>query len=176
MIRPFRGVSPLISPTAFIEETAQVIGDVHIGADSSIWFNAVIRGDVNYIRIGESTNIQDGSVLHVTSELSPLVIGDRVTAGHNVILHGCTIKDGALIGMGAIVLDKAVVGEHAFVAAGSVVGMNQEVPPRTLVAGVPAKVKRELSERDLGLLEEGWRHYVELKEEYIKARDEAERS
>ena len=149
MIKPFRGVFPLIAPTAFIEESAQVIGDVHIGAHSSVWFNAVIRGDVNYIRIGESTNIQDGSVLHVTTELSPLVIGDRVTLGHNVIAHGCTIKDGALIGMGAIVLDKAVIGEQAFVAAGSVVGMDQEVPPRTLVAGIPAKVKREITESDL---------------------------
>ena len=166
MIRSFKDKQPRVASTAYIEESAQVIGDVQIGEHSSIWFNAVVRGDVNAIRIGDHTNIQDCSVLHVTAEIAPLIIGDRVTVGHNVVAHGCTVQDGALIGMGAILLDGAVVGEDAFVAAGSVVGMRQKVPPRTLVAGVPAKVKRELTADDLVWLEMSWRHYVELVHEY----------
>ncbi|MBI4468764.1 MAG: gamma carbonic anhydrase family protein [Acidobacteria bacterium] len=166
MIRPFRGVFPVIADAAYVEASAQIIGDVHLGKQSSVWFNAVIRGDMNYIRIGESTNIQDGSVLHVNQDDSPLIIGHRVTMGHNVIAHGCSIRDGALIGMGAIVLDGAVIGEQAFVAAGAVVGMNQEVPPRMLVAGIPARVKRPLGPEDLAMMDAGWRHYVDLVREY----------
>jgi carbonic anhydrase/acetyltransferase-like protein (isoleucine patch superfamily) len=168
MIRPFKGIHPKIAPTAFVYETAQVIGDVHIGEHSSIWPGVVLRGDMHYIRIGSYTNIQDNSVVHVTQGLFPTVVGDYVTVGHSVILHGCTVKDRCLIGMGSIILDNAVVEEGALVAAGSLVTMNQVVPARTLVAGTPAKVKRELTDEELKQMEEGWKHYLELKEIYLK--------
>lgn len=168
MIKPFKGVHPMIAETAFIHEMATVIGDVHIGEHSSIWPGAVLRGDLYYIRVGRYTNIQDGTVLHVRTGRSPVIVGDYVTVGHNVILHGCTVKDRCLIGMGAIVLDDAVVGEEALVAAGAVVQQGQVVPPRTLVAGIPAKVKRELTDEELRRMEEGCQHYLELKEIYLK--------
>ncbi|MBI3949425.1 MAG: gamma carbonic anhydrase family protein [Acidobacteria bacterium] len=168
MIRPFKGVHAKIAETAFVHEMATVIGDVHIGEHSSIWPGAVLRGDLYYIRVGRYTNIQDGSILHVITGKYPTIVGDYVTVGHNVILHGCTVKDRCLIGMGAIVLDDAVVGEQALVAAGSLVAMGQVVPPRTLVAGIPAKVKRELSEEEIQRMEEGCNHYLELKEIYLK--------
>ena len=168
MIRPFNGVHPKIAATAFIHESAQVIGDVHIGEHSSIWPGVVLRGDMYYIRIGNYTSIQDNSILHVTQGQYPTIVGDYVTVGHNVILHGCTVKDRCLVGMGAIVLDNAVVGEGALVAAGAVVGMGQAVPPRTLVAGIPAKVKRELTDEELKRMEEGCKRYLELKEIYLK--------
>lgn len=168
MIKPFKGAYPKIAETAFVHEMATVIGDVHIGEHSSIWPGAVLRGDLYYIRVGRYTNIQDGSILHVTTGKYPTIVGDYVTVGHGVILHGCTVKDRALIGMGAIVLDDAVVGEQALVAAGSLVAMGQIVPPRTLVAGIPAKVKRELTDEELRRMEEGCKHYLELKELYRK--------
>jgi carbonic anhydrase/acetyltransferase-like protein (isoleucine patch superfamily) len=145
---------------------ATVIGDVHIGEHSSVWPGAVLRGDLYYIRIGRYTNIQDGSVLHVRSGQCPAMVGDYVTVGHNVILHGCTVKDRSLIGMGAIVLDDAVVEEQALVAAGAVVQPGQIVPPRTLVAGIPAKVKRELMDEEIGQMQAAWKNYMELKDVY----------
>jgi len=168
MIKPFKGVQPQIAETAFVHEMATVIGDVHIGEHSSIWPGAVLRGDMYYIRIGRYTNIQDGSILHVTAGKYPAIVGDHVTVGHNVVLHGCTVDDHCLIGMGAIVLDDAVIGEGALVAAGALVAMGQVVPPRTLVAGVPAKVKRELTDEELKRMAEGCQHYLELKELYRK--------
>jgi carbonic anhydrase/acetyltransferase-like protein (isoleucine patch superfamily) len=171
MIKPFKGVPPTIAETAFIHEMATVIGDVHIGEHSSIWPGAVLRGDINSIRIGRYTNIQDGSVVHVTTGKYSTTVGDYVTVGHNVILHGCVIKDRCLIGMGAIVLDNAVVGEQALVAAGALVGVDQVVPPRMLVAGIPAKAKRELTDEEIKELERGWQHYLELKEIYRKESD-----
>lgn len=148
MIIPYRGITPKIHPSVFIAEGAQIIGDVEIGPESSVWFNTVIRGDVHYIRIGERTNIQDNCVLHVTHNTYPLVIGSDVTVGHGAILHAATIKDRCLIGMGAKVLDDATVGRYAFVAAGSLVLEHFEVPEGALVAGVPARVKRMLSEEE----------------------------
>lgn len=148
MIIPYRGITPKIHPSVFIAEGAQIIGDVEIGPESSVWFNTVIRGDVHYIRIGERTNIQDNCVLHVTHNTYPLVIGSDVTVGHGAILHAATIKDRCLIGMGAKVLDDATVGPYAFVAAGSLVLEHFEVPEGALVAGVPARVKRMLSEEE----------------------------
>ncbi len=148
MIIPYRGITPKIHPSVFIAEGAQIIGDVEIGAESSVWFNTVIRGDVHYIRIGERTNIQDNCVLHVTHNTYPLVIGSDVTVGHGAILHAAIIKDRCLIGMGAKVLDDATVGPYAFVAAGSLVLEHFEVPEGALVAGVPARVKRMLSEEE----------------------------
>jgi carbonic anhydrase/acetyltransferase-like protein (isoleucine patch superfamily) len=168
MIKAFKGVYPQIAETAFVHEMATIIGDVHIGEHSSIWPSVVARGDMHYIRIGRYTNIQDGSVLHVTTGIYPTIVGDYVTVGHKVILHGCTVKDRCLIGMGSIVLDDAVIGEQALVAAGSLVKMGSVVPPRTLVAGVPAEVKRELTDQEVEHLERGWKHYLELKETYRK--------
>jgi carbonic anhydrase/acetyltransferase-like protein (isoleucine patch superfamily) len=160
MIIPYRGITPRIHPSVFIAEGAQIIGDVEIGAESSVWFNTVIRGDVHYIRIGERTNIQDSCVLHVTHATYPLVIGSDVTVGHGAILHAATIKDRCLIGMGAKVLDDATVGPYSFVAAGSLVLEHFEVPEGALVAGVPARVKRMLSDEERQQIVQSAQNYV----------------
>jgi gamma-carbonic anhydrase len=161
MIRPFRGVYPRIHPTAFVEESAQVVGDVHIGEQSSVWFNAVVRGDVFYIRIGDRANIQDGTVVHVTNGTHATVLEDEVTVGHNVTLHGCHVGRGSLIGMGSVVMDDVRVGELSLVAAGSLVSPGTVIPPRSLVMGFPAKVKRELTDEEVAGLEVFWKNYVE---------------
>ena len=160
MIIPYRGIKPRIDPSVFIAEGAQIIGDVEIGRDSSVWFNTVIRGDVHYIRIGERTNIQDNCVLHVTHDTYPLVIGSDVTVGHGAILHAATIKDRCLIGMGAKVLDNATVGPYALVAAGALVLENFEVPEGALVAGVPARFKRMLTEEEREQIVHSAQNYV----------------
>jgi carbonic anhydrase/acetyltransferase-like protein (isoleucine patch superfamily) len=160
MIRPFRGTSPQIHPTAFVEESAQVIGDVSVGEQSSVWFNAVVRGDVFYIRIGDRTNIQDGTVIHVTNGTHATVLEDEVTVGHNVTLHGCHIERGCLIGMGSIVMDGVRVGAQSLVAAGSLVSPGTQVPPRSLVMGQPARVRRPLTDEEVAGLEVFWKNYV----------------
>ncbi|MBI4853313.1 MAG: gamma carbonic anhydrase family protein [Acidobacteria bacterium] len=167
-ILTYKGKHPKIDSTVFVAPNATIIGDVEIGAHSSVWFNSVIRGDVYYIRIGENTNIQDGSIIHVTTDTYPTIIGNSVIMGHGVVAHGCTIGNGALIGMGAILLDDSEIGEQALVAAGSLITMGMKVPPRTLVAGSPAKVKRELTTEELARIEENWRHYVDLKNDYLE--------
>ena len=144
MIRPFRGKHPQIHPTAYIADTALVIGDVEVGADASIWFGAVVRGDVFHIRIGARTNVQDGTVIHVSNGTHATILEDEVTVGHNVTLHGCHVERGCLVGMGAIVMDGVRVGAQSLVAAGALVSPGTIVPPRSLVMGVPAKVKRPL--------------------------------
>ena len=161
MIRPFRGKHPQISPTAFIEESAQVIGDVHIGDQSSVWFNAVVRGDVFYIRIGERTNIQDGTVIHVSNGTHATILEDEVTVGHNVTLHGCYIEKGSLVGIGAIVMDGVRVGAQSLIAAGSLLSPGTQIPPRSLVMGQPAKVKRPLTGEEVAGLEHYWQNYIE---------------
>lgn len=166
-VRPFQKSQPRLGERVFVAENATVIGDVALGDDSSVWFGAVIRGDVHRIRIGARTNIQDNCTLHVTTGTHAVSIGDEVTMGHGVIAHGCTIERGALIGMGSRVLDGAVVGELALVGAGALVSEGMRVPPRTLVVGVPARVKRELTAEELERLEESWKHYVELKDHYL---------
>jgi len=166
-VRPFLKSQPRLGERVFVADNATVIGDVALGDDSSVWFGAVIRGDVHRIRIGARTNIQDNCTLHVTTGTHAVTIGDEVTMGHGVIAHGCTIERGALIGMGSRVLDGAVVGESALVGAGALVSEGMHVPPRTLVVGVPARVKRELTPEELARLEESWKHYVELKEHYL---------
>jgi gamma-carbonic anhydrase len=166
MIRPFRGTHPQIHPTAFIEESAQIIGDVHIGEQSSVWFNAVVRGDVFYIRIGNRTNIQDGTVIHVTNGTHATVLEDEVTVGHNVTLHGCYIEYGCLVGMGAIVMDDAHIGAQSLVAAGSLVSPGTRVPPRSLVMGTPARVKRPLTDEEVAGLDVYWQNYVEYTRVY----------
>ncbi len=142
IIKSVRGKSPKIHPTCYIADNATVIGDVEIGENSSIWFNVVVRGDVNYIKIGKNTNIQDGTVIHATYEKTPTIIGDNVTVGHNAILHACTVEDNVLVGMGAILMDNVIVHSGAIIAAGSVVTPGTEVEANTVYAGVPAeKVK-----------------------------------
>ncbi len=172
MIRPFRGQHPQIHPTAFIETSAQVIGDVVIGEESSVWFNAVVRGDVFHIRIGDRTNIQDGTVIHVTNGTHATILEDEVTVGHNVTLHGCYIERGCLIGMGSIVMDDARIGAQSIVAAGALVAPGTFVPPRSLVIGVPAKVKRALTDEEVAGLDVYWRNYIEYTRAY---REEAGR-
>jgi carbonic anhydrase/acetyltransferase-like protein (isoleucine patch superfamily) len=148
-ILPYEGKRPSIDKSVFLADGVRIVGDVTIGTDSSVWYNTVIRGDIHYVRIGRGTNIQDLSVLHVTHETNPLEVGDQVTVGHGATLHGCTLMNRCLIGMGAIVLDGAIVEEHALVAAGAVVPPGMKVPSGSLVAGVPARVIRELTETEL---------------------------
>src|SRR5688500_1821475 len=145
MLRPFRSIYPTVHESAFVDQSAQVIGDVHIGAESSVWMNVVIRGDVHYIRIGARTNIQDGTIVHVMRETHPTVIGGDVTIGHGAVVHGCTIEDRCLIGMGAVVLNGCRVGTGSIVAAGSVLPEGMVVPPGSMVMGVPARVRRPLT-------------------------------
>ena len=167
MIRIFQGIKPTIAKSAFIEETAVVIGDVVIGEDCSVWFNSVIRGDVNYIRLGDRTNVQDLCVLHVTHDTAPLVIGNDVTIGHNVVLHGCTIKDRVLIGMGAIIMDGAVIGEDCVVGAGALVTEGTVVPPKSLILGSPAKVKRPVTDQELAWIKESAQNYITYSRQYL---------
>lgn len=167
MIRSFQGIKPTIPQSAYIEETAVVIGDVVIGEFASVWFNAVVRGDVHYIRIGNRTNVQDLSLLHVTYDTHPLVIGDEVTIGHHVVLHGCTVKDRVLIGMGAIIMDGAVIGEDCVVGAGSLVTEGTVVPPKSLILGSPAKVKRPVTEDELAWIRESAQNYIDYARQYM---------
>ena len=167
MIRAYKGVEPRIASTAFIAENASLIGDVHIGEHSSIWYNCVLRGDCYYIRIGDYTNIQDGTIVHVTSGQYATIIGNKVTVGHSVVLHGCTVKDRSLIGIGSIILDQVVVGEESFIAAGSLVTPGTVIPPRSLVMGAPAKVRRQVTDQEVARIDEHWQHYVEYKSEYL---------
>ena len=169
MIRPFRGTHPRVPESAYVDESAQLIGDVRLGERASVWFNCVLRGDINSITVGDDSNVQDCSVLHVQGDI-PLVIGSRVTLGHNVTVHACTLEDRTLVGMGAVVLDRAVVGEGSIVAAGSVVKMGTVIPPRSLAAGVPARVVRELTDDDLELIDHHWRNYVDYTAEYLAER------
>ena len=149
MIRSYKGTAPTVDATAFVDASAQVIGDVHIGAESSVWMNVVIRGDVHRIRIGRRTNIQDLTMVHVMRETHPTTIGDEVTVGHSAVLHGCTIEDRVLIGMGAMLLNGAHIGSDSIVAAGSLVTEGTRIPPRSLVMGRPAKVKRALTDEEV---------------------------
>jgi carbonic anhydrase/acetyltransferase-like protein (isoleucine patch superfamily) len=168
MIHPFKESSPKIDDSAFVVESAQIIGDVIIGEESSVWFNAVIRGDVNHIQIGNYTNIQDGCVLHVARKTHPLIVGDEVTVGHNVTLHACTIGSRCLIGMGAIVMDGAEIGEHSIVGAGALVTPGTKIPSGSLVLGSPAKVKRELTEDEKRGIRESAANYVGDIENYLE--------
>ena len=166
MLLPHRGRWPEVAASAFVEESARVVGEVAIGEESSVWFHVVIRGDVNTIRIGERTNVQDGTVIHVTRDTHPTLIGNDVTIGHNVTLHGCTVEDRCLIGMGAVILDGAAIGEDSMVAAGAVVAPGTIIPPRTLAIGAPARPKRLLSAAEIAHLAQSALNYVEYMKEY----------
>ena len=167
MILPFLDKTPSIHPAVFVADSATVIGDVEIGEDSSVWFGSVIRGDVNYIRIGARTNIQDHTIIHVNTGTHPTILEDQITVGHRVTLHGCYVESGCLIGISSTVLDGARIGRNSLIAAGSLVTPNSQIPPRSLVMGAPALVKRELTDEELARMVENWQHYVELKNEYI---------
>jgi carbonic anhydrase/acetyltransferase-like protein (isoleucine patch superfamily) len=168
IIRPYKGKAPKIAKTAFIADGVVIIGDVEIGEFASIWYNCVLRADVGYIRVGARSNVQDGSCLHMTSELSHAVIGEEVTVGHNAIVHGATVHDGALVGMGSILLDNAVIGTESLVAAGAVVPPRMIVPPYSMVRGQPGRVVRELSADERLEGRRGALHYVELAAEHAK--------
>ena len=173
-IFPYTGILPSLAEDVFLAPGSKLVGDVTIGKGSSVWYNTVIRGDVHYVKIGEMTNIQDLSMLHVTNGKYPLNIGDKVTIGHSVTLHGCTIKDLTLIGMGAVVLDGAVVEEKSIVAAGAVVKPHFVVPSGKLVAGIPAKVIRDLTQDEIADLEESAQRYKKYTEETIQSMQEFE--
>jgi carbonic anhydrase/acetyltransferase-like protein (isoleucine patch superfamily) len=173
MIRTFQGITPTIPASCFIEETGVVIGDVVMGEQCSVWFHAVIRGDVHYIRLGNRTNVQDLCMLHVTHDTHPLMIGNDVTIGHSVLLHGCTIKDRVLIGMGAIIMDGAVIGEDSVVGAGALVTEGTIVPPKSLILGSPAKVKRSVTEKELLWIKESSENYVKYASQYMGATSKA---
>lgn len=169
MIHAYAGTIPKIHPTAFVDSSAHVIGDVELGEDASVWFCTVIRGDVNYVRIGRGTNVQDGTVIHVNRLGTPTVLGDFVTVGHAARLHGCSIASHCLIGIGAIVLDGAELGEECLVAAGAVVPPGMKVAPRSMLMGAPAKVRRQVTPEDLDLIRRSADNYVKLKSEYLAA-------
>jgi len=162
----FQGKKPEVHESCFLADGAKIIGDVVLEENVSVWFNVVIRGDVERIRIGKNSNIQDNVVIHVTHFANPTQVGENVTIGHGAILHGCTVKDGALIGMNSVVLDRAVIGEGALVAAGAVVTPHTHVPPGMLAAGVPAKVLRHLSDAEKEMVAEGSANYIMYVQHY----------
>ena len=166
MLRPHRGTLPRVHPSAFIDDSAQVIGDVEIGEESSVWMCVVVRGDVNRVRIGRRSNVQDGTVVHVMSNTHPTTIGDNVTIGHGAIVHGCTIDDRCLIGMGTILLNGAHVGTESIVAAGTLLVESMTVPPRSLVMGSPGKVKRVLTPAEVAEIQMYADRYVSYRLDY----------
>ena len=168
MLRPYRGQLPRVHPTAFVDQSAQVIGDVEIGEESSVWMCAVIRGDVHWIRVGKRTSIQDGTVVHAMTGTHPTSIGDNVTVGHAAVIHGCTVENQCLIGMGAILLNGAHIGAGSIVAAGTLITEGMKVPPKSLVMGSPGKVKRLLTHAEIADIQLYADRYVGYRVEYMK--------
>jgi carbonic anhydrase/acetyltransferase-like protein (isoleucine patch superfamily) len=166
MLRPYRGQMPRVHPTAYIDQSAQVIGDVEIGAESSVWPAVVIRGDVNRIRIGSRSNVQDGTIVHVMKDTHATIVGDNVTIGHGAVIHGCTIENLCLIGMGAILLNGVRVGECSIIAAGTLLVEGASVPPRSLVMGSPGKVKRTLNDEEVAEIQQYADRYVSYRLDY----------
>jgi carbonic anhydrase/acetyltransferase-like protein (isoleucine patch superfamily) len=170
MLRPHRGRLPSVHPTAFVDESAQVIGDVTIDAESSVWMQAVVRGDVNRIRIGHRTSVQDGAVIHAMRDQYETQVGDDVTIGHAAVVHGCTIRDRVLVGIGAIVLNGAEIGEDSIVAAGALVTERTVVPPRSLLMGSPARVRRSLTDDEVRSVLAYAERYVQYRLDYMPQR------
>ena len=166
MLRPYRGKFPNVAGTAYVDPSAQVIGDVFIGARSSVWCNATLRGDVNRIYIGEDTNVQDNSVLHGELDEYEVILGNRVTVGHMVVLHGCVVEDDCLLGIGAIVLNGAKIGRGSVIAAGALVPEGMQVPANSLVMGVPAKVRREVSAEERERFAKNNQNYLRYRQDY----------
>lgn len=166
MIYTFQGKSPSIAPSAWVAPSATILGEVSIGHESSIWFQCVIRGDVNSIKIGKYVNIQDMTLVHVSRNLFPVVIGDYVSIGHHATIHGCTLKDHSFVGMGAMLMDDVEIGEWSFVGAGSLVTPGEKIPPGVLVMGRPAKIIRDITEKDREIITRTSENYVKYKENY----------
>ncbi|MEO0603804.1 MAG: gamma carbonic anhydrase family protein [Myxococcota bacterium] len=160
MIQAFEGHTPRLDPGSWAHESAVLIGDVHLAAGASVWPTSVLRGDMGPIRVGRNSNIQDGTICHDTTDLSETIVGDRVTVGHRVVLHGCRIEDACLIGMGAIVMDNVVVGKGSFVAAGALVPPGRIIPPGSFVVGLPARVVRPVGPAEVEMIDHGWRSYA----------------
>ena len=167
MLRPFKGQMPRVAANAYVDESAQIIGDVEIGEESSVWMNVVIRGDVHAIRIGRRTNIQDGTIVHVMRDTHPTTIGDEVTVGHGAIVHGSTIDHRVLIGMGAILLNGVEVGSDSIVAAGTLLPEGAKMPPRSLVMGSPGKVRRTLTDQEIASIRWYADNYVRYRLDYV---------
>ena len=174
MIRSFQGISPRLHPTCYVDFSAQLIGDVGLAEGSSVWMNAVLRGDVNSIRIGPRSNVQDCAVLHGMRNLYAVTVGELCTIGHNATVHGCTLEDAVLIGIGATVLNNARIGAGSIVAAGAVVPEGMVVPPRSLVAGVPARIKRSLEDADVESILQYARNYLDYTAIYRREADTLE--
>ncbi|HVL69610.1 MAG TPA: gamma carbonic anhydrase family protein [Vicinamibacterales bacterium] len=166
MLRPYKGTMPRVHASVFIDDSAQVIGDVEIGEESSVWMNAVVRGDVHWVRIGRRSNVQDGTVVHVQNGTHPTAIGDEVTIGHAAIVHGCTIHDRVLVGMGAILLNGATIGADSIVAAGSLCTEESTFPARSLIMGSPARVKRPLTDEEVASIPTFADRYVTYRLDY----------
>jgi carbonic anhydrase/acetyltransferase-like protein (isoleucine patch superfamily) len=170
MLRSYKGIPPQIAASAYVDESAQVIGDVTLGEHASVWMNAVLRGDVAAIRVGANSNIQDCSVLHGMRDRHEVVVGEWVTVGHSVTLHGCTVEDRCLIGMGAVILNGARVGAGSIIAAGTVIPEGTQVSPRSLWMGVPGKFRKVLGDADQEMILRYARNYLEYKEQYLRER------
>ena len=168
MIRSFKHHQPVIDPTAYVDESAQVIGDVAVGPESSVWMNVVIRGDVNRIRIGARSNIQDLTMVHVMRDTHPTTIGDEVTVGHSAVIHGCRIADRVLVGMAAVLLNGVTVGHDCVIAAGSLLPEGMDVPPRSMVMGRPGRVTRALSDEDVAKIRWYAENYVAYRLDYMR--------
>ncbi len=167
MISEFIGAHPSLDDTNFVADSADVIGDVSLGKWSSVWFNATVRGDVHYIRIGSESNIQDNAVVHVTHKTAPTTIGDQVTVGHSAVVHGCTVEDRVLVGIGSVILDHAVIGADSIVGARSLVTSRKVIPPRSMVMGAPARVVRELTDEEVELIQYFASNYVRYSRVYL---------
>jgi carbonic anhydrase/acetyltransferase-like protein (isoleucine patch superfamily) len=168
MLRSFKNISPAVDSTAYVDQSAQVIGDVHIGAESSVWMNVVIRGDVNHVRIGKRTNIQDLTMVHVMRETHPTIIGDEVTVGHSAVVHGTTIENRVLIGMGAVLLNGVHIESDCVIAAGTLLTEGTRIPARSLVMGRPGKVKRQLTDEEVAEIRWYSDNYVNYRLDYSK--------
>jgi carbonic anhydrase/acetyltransferase-like protein (isoleucine patch superfamily) len=166
VIKPHKGIKPAVDPSAWVADNAMVIGDAHLAADSSIWYGTVVRADVGVIRIGKGSNIQDNSVIHVETGKWDCAVGDYVTVGHRVMLHGCQVGDGALVGIGAIVLNGATIGAGSIIGAASLVTQGMKIPPGVLALGSPCRVKRELTAEEKEHLQVSALHYIELAREH----------
>ena len=167
MLRPFYGISPIVPASAYVDPSAQVLGDVVLGDHSSIWMNAVVRGDVHHIRIGKNSNVQDCAVLHGMRGLYPVLIGDGCTIGHNATVHGCILENDVLIGMGAIVLNGAHIGTGSIIAAGALIPEHTHIPPNSLVTGVPGRIRRPTTPADLDLIRTITTNYLDYTQTYL---------
>jgi len=169
VIRSYRGLTPRVHPTAFIDDSAQVIGDVELGEESGVWMCAVVRGDVHWIRIGRRSNIQDGTIVHAMTGTHPTTIGNNVTIGHRAVIHGCTVEDQCLIGIGAILLNGSHIGTQSIIGAGAVILEGMKVPPRSLVVGAPGRIKRLLTHSEVAGIQGYADRYVEYRLEYMQS-------